>query len=170
MGLWASNGSDPLVKVMDNMAASCSTNSEDFHVGVLRIVNTATPENWYMSGVYIESGPITTTIGSGNSTGSSSSTTTSAPATSSTVASSTSVSSTTTASGPTQTQWGQCGGEWTVSSAGSAASTHGSWNGRYRHWVHGPDDLRKPIHLHGCLSALLLPGECPRVASALVQS
>ena len=67
MGLWASNGSDPLVKVMDNMAASCSTNSEDFHVGVLRIVNTATPENWYMSGVYIESGSITTAIGSGES-------------------------------------------------------------------------------------------------------
>ena len=98
------------------MAASTSTNSEDFHVGVLRIVNTPTPENWYVSGVYIESGPITTAIGSGSSSpappGSSSVTPTTPPT--STAPVSTPVSTTTSASGPAQSQWGQCGGTSTL--------------------------------------------------------
>lgn len=51
VGLWASTGSDPLTKVVDNVAASTSTNSEDWHLGVLRIINDATPEDWYFSGV-----------------------------------------------------------------------------------------------------------------------
>ncbi|TBU56575.1 hypothetical protein BD310DRAFT_931204 [Dichomitus squalens] len=112
VGLWASNGSAPLTKVANNIAASTSTNSEDFHVGILRIVNTPTPETWYVSGVYIESGPITTAIGSGTSSpappGSTSVTPTTPPT--STVPVSTPVSSTTSASGPAQSQWGQCGG------------------------------------------------------------
>ncbi|KAK7469296.1 hypothetical protein VKT23_003780 [Stygiomarasmius scandens] len=125
VGLWASTGSSPLTKVVQNKAASTSTNSEDFHVGVLRIVNTATPEEWYISGVYIESGPITTAIGSGS--GSSSGGASSAPASTSastTVApSSTPVTSTTAPSstagstgstGATAAQWAQCGGiGWT---------------------------------------------------------
>lgn len=53
VGLWASTGSAPLTKVVQNIATSPSTNSEDFHVGVLRIVNTAAPEDWYFSGVYV---------------------------------------------------------------------------------------------------------------------
>ncbi|TFY75875.1 hypothetical protein EWM64_g8139, partial [Hericium alpestre] len=57
VGLWYSEGAAPLTKVMANQAASTSTNSEDFHVGVLRIVNDATTEHFYLSGVYIESGP-----------------------------------------------------------------------------------------------------------------
>ncbi|KAF5385714.1 hypothetical protein D9757_005481 [Collybiopsis confluens] len=72
VGLWFSTGGSPLTKVASNVAASTSTNSEDFHVGVLRIVNTPAPENWYISGVYIESGPITTAIGNGSGSGSSS--------------------------------------------------------------------------------------------------
>ncbi|PIL22330.1 hypothetical protein GSI_15018 [Ganoderma sinense ZZ0214-1] len=115
VGLWASNGSSPLTKVANNIAASTSTNSEDFHVGVLRIVNTNAPEDWYVSGVYIESGPITTAIGSGSgaSNPSSPSSTTVAPTTTapaSTAPSSTAPSTTSSASGATQTQWGQCGG------------------------------------------------------------
>jgi hypothetical protein len=62
VGLWASTGGNPLVKVVNNVAASTSTNSADFHVGVLRLVNTPKPEDWYVSGVYIESGTITTKI------------------------------------------------------------------------------------------------------------
>nr|VWP00956.1 Uncharacterized protein [Ganoderma boninense] len=115
VSLWASNGSSPLTKVANNIAASTSTNSEDFHVGVLRIVNTDAPEDWYVSGVYIESGPITTAIGSGSGTSNPSSPssttvvpTTTAPA--STAPSSTAPSTTSSASGATQTQWGQCGG------------------------------------------------------------
>lgn len=112
VGLWYSEGSAPLTKVHSNIAASTSTNSEDFHVGVLRIVNDATPENFYFSGVYIENGPITTTIGNGSSspppssTPGSSSTPVSTPPPSSTAPTSTAPA------GPTQTQWGQCGGEF----------------------------------------------------------
>jgi len=66
VGLWASTGSSPLTKVAQNTATSTYTNSEDFHVGVLRLVNDATPSDWYISGVYVESGPITTSVsGSG---------------------------------------------------------------------------------------------------------
>lgn len=53
VGLWASTGSAPLTKVVQNIKASTSTNSEDFHVGVLRIVNTPAAEDWFISGVYV---------------------------------------------------------------------------------------------------------------------
>ncbi|KAF8895475.1 hypothetical protein BD779DRAFT_731825 [Infundibulicybe gibba] len=105
VGLWASTGSSPLVKVVQNVAASTYTNSADWHLGVLRIVNTAGVEDWYFSGVYIESGPITTSIGSGTGNGGG---TTSAPTT--THPTTTSTTPTTTAPVATQTQWGQCGG------------------------------------------------------------
>ncbi|THH23170.1 hypothetical protein EUX98_g8009 [Antrodiella citrinella] len=112
VGLWASTGSAPLTKVVQDIATSPSTNSEDWHVGVLRIVNTQPPEDWYISGVYIESGPITTSVGTGNGT---------APPVGPTSAPTTAPSTgpttippppppTTTAPGPTQTQYGQCGG------------------------------------------------------------
>jgi len=110
VGLWASTGSSPLVKVANNIAASTSTNSEDWHLGVLRIVTQADVEDWYFSGVYIESAPITTSIGSGTTTGSSSSvssgTTSSTSKSSTPVSSSTTtpITSTTTSSAPTATQ------------------------------------------------------------------
>ncbi|KAK0464388.1 uncharacterized protein EV420DRAFT_1039583 [Desarmillaria tabescens] len=122
VGLWASTGSEDLTKVVDNVSASTSTNSEDFHVGVLRIVNQEPQEDWYISGVYIETGDITTSIsrGSSNSTTSASTTasstaaTTAAPTTSTVVSTTTVASTTTSASGATQTHWGQCGGTgWT---------------------------------------------------------
>ncbi|TDL23265.1 hypothetical protein BD410DRAFT_827940 [Rickenella mellea] len=62
VGLWTSTGSSPLKKVVNNVAASTSTNSEDWHVGVLSLLNAPAPEDYYISGVYIENGPITTTI------------------------------------------------------------------------------------------------------------
>jgi hypothetical protein len=117
VGLWASTGSSPLVKVIQNVAASTSTNSEDWHLGVLRLAGGVT-EDWYFSGVYIEENTITTKIGTGSgvttttgssstSVGSSSSATTTTPTTST----STTTSSSSTA---TQTEYGQCGGiGWT---------------------------------------------------------
>ncbi|KAJ7175916.1 hypothetical protein C8R46DRAFT_1249948, partial [Mycena filopes] len=51
VGLWASTGSSPLVKVVQNIAAPTSTNSADWHLGVLRLVNGGGPEDWYFSGV-----------------------------------------------------------------------------------------------------------------------
>ena len=56
VGLWASTGSDPLVKVVQNIKTSPSTNSEDWHVGVLRIVNGPGAEDWYFSGVCVHLG------------------------------------------------------------------------------------------------------------------
>ncbi|KAJ7078628.1 hypothetical protein C8R43DRAFT_1053317 [Mycena crocata] len=112
VGLWASTGSSPLVKVVNNIAASTSTNSADWHLGILRLIPGGTPEDWYFSGVYIEDGPITTSVGTGGGGGgvttppASSSTTTSAS-----TSATTSTSSTTTASGPSQTHFGQCGGQ-----------------------------------------------------------
>ncbi|KAJ7505258.1 hypothetical protein B0H11DRAFT_2339372, partial [Mycena galericulata] len=110
VGLWASTGSNPLVKVVQNVAAATSTNSEDWHLGVLRIVNGGGPEDWYFSGVYIESGPITTSVGTGNTTTSASSSTITSTATSSTSSIMSITTTATTTSGPTQTQYGQCGG------------------------------------------------------------
>ncbi|KAJ7688803.1 hypothetical protein B0H14DRAFT_3906788 [Mycena olivaceomarginata] len=69
VGLWASTGSNPLVKVVQNIATSTSTNSADWHLGVLRLINGGGPEDWYFSGVYIENGPITTSVGTGTGTG-----------------------------------------------------------------------------------------------------
>ncbi|KAJ5753571.1 uncharacterized protein N7511_007724 [Penicillium nucicola] len=70
VGLWASNGSDVLTEVVKPVTASTSTNSADWHVGVLRLPGSTsddTEEDWYWSGVYIEEAPITTNIGSGSS-------------------------------------------------------------------------------------------------------
>ncbi|EKM79487.1 hypothetical protein AGABI1DRAFT_74560 [Agaricus bisporus var. burnettii JB137-S8] len=111
VGLWASTGSDPLKKVVQNRSAPTSTNSADWHLGVLRIVTNQTPEDWYFSGVYVENGPITTAIGSGGSPPSSSPPASTSP---STTQPTTTQAPTTTTAGPTQTQWGQCGGVgWT---------------------------------------------------------
>ena len=104
VGLWASTGSAPLTKVVQNIAASTSTNSADWHLGVLRIVTNQTPEDWYFSGVYVENGPVTTSVGNGGDT------TTPAPTTNPTTSSTSTSSTSTSAGGPTQTQWGQCGG------------------------------------------------------------
>ena len=76
VGLWASNGSEPLTQVVEPVSASTSTNSADWHVGQLRLPGSESDdaaEDWFWSGVYIEEGPITTEIGSESSSGSSSS-------------------------------------------------------------------------------------------------
>ncbi|THH10470.1 hypothetical protein EW145_g1291 [Phellinidium pouzarii] len=122
VGLWASNGSDPLTQIMAPVSASPSTNSADWHIGELRLPNGGTdsaPEDWYWSGIFIESGSVTTSIagpdaGQGGSAGGSppvsSSSTVPTPTTSTIVSS----SPTSTASGPVQSHYGQCGGTgWT---------------------------------------------------------
>ncbi|KAF6757411.1 hypothetical protein DFP72DRAFT_845840 [Ephemerocybe angulata] len=114
VGLWASKNGEPLARVANNQAASTSTNSADFHVGVLRITNRNPPEDWYFSGVYIEKGPITTAQGSGNGTVTTTTggTTTTTPTTTTTVT--TPTTTTTTPEGPLQSLYGQCGGTgWT---------------------------------------------------------
>ncbi|CAE7173891.1 unnamed protein product [Rhizoctonia solani] len=102
VGLWASTGGAALTKVVANMAATTYTDSHDFHVGVLRIVNQPGIEDWYFSGVYIESGPITTAIGSGSSNPGTTTTTgpsTTAAPTTTTVTSTTAATTTSAAAG-----------------------------------------------------------------------
>ncbi|RPA82119.1 hypothetical protein BJ508DRAFT_208465 [Ascobolus immersus RN42] len=66
VSLWHSSGAAPLVKVAGPFGASTSTNSADWHLGVLRLpnrqggANDQAAEDWYFSGVYVESGSLTT--------------------------------------------------------------------------------------------------------------
>jgi len=117
-GLWQSTGSAALTQVIAPMACSPSTNSADWHIGMLRLPNGGTStaaEDFYWSGVFVESGNITTSIagpiaGQGGTAGpqpttsKSSGTTTVVPPTTSAPV------STTAPAGPTQTHYGQCGG------------------------------------------------------------
>lgn len=85
VGLWASNGSDPLTEVVSPVSASTSTNSADWHVGQLRLPNGGAsndaPEDWFWSGIYVEQAPITKEIGSPASSSSSSGSSSSTPST-----------------------------------------------------------------------------------------
>ncbi|GKZ29623.1 hypothetical protein AbraIFM66950_005777 [Aspergillus brasiliensis] len=81
VGLWASNGSEALTEVVSPVSASVSSNGQDFHVGVLSLTGDGT-EDWYWSGVYVESGDITKSIGSGDASSSSSSSSSSGDASS----------------------------------------------------------------------------------------
>ncbi|KAE8391630.1 hypothetical protein ETB97_002194 [Aspergillus alliaceus] len=101
VGLWASNGSEPLTQVVAPVSASTSSNSADWHVGQLRLPGSKSDdaaEDWFWSGVYVEEGPITTEIGSGSSSGSSSSAGSSSAVTSATA----SASSTAQSAAPTE--------------------------------------------------------------------
>jgi hypothetical protein len=57
-----STGSDALKKIAGPIAASTSSNGADWHLGVLRLTNDGSTEDWNFSGVYIESGDITTSV------------------------------------------------------------------------------------------------------------
>jgi hypothetical protein len=76
VGLWYSTGSDALTQAVAPVTASVSSNGADWHVGVLELSRDGysdTDEDFYFSGVYIESGDLTTAISGGSSSGSSSS-------------------------------------------------------------------------------------------------
>ncbi|KAF9889533.1 hypothetical protein FE257_007243 [Aspergillus nanangensis] len=61
VGLWASNGSEPLTQAVAPVSASTQTNSQDWHIGELRLDNgqAGPAEDWFWSGIYVESGEIT---------------------------------------------------------------------------------------------------------------
>lgn len=96
VAFWHSTGGDDLTQVVSAVSASASSNGADWHVGALELPVTGvadTDEDFYFSGVYIESGDLTTsfTAGSGSSSsGSSSAVASSSAAASSTVAAATS--------------------------------------------------------------------------------
>lgn len=120
---WHSTGSDALTKTAGPVSVSASSNGADWHLGVLRLEgNTdATAEDWYFSGVYIESGDLTTEIGSGSSSSSSSASSGSSSASASPAAAA-AVSSSASSAAPASTVAAQ----ETTSSAAAVASTTSS--------------------------------------------
>ncbi|CAO2656102.1 Nn.00g049050.m01.CDS01 [Neocucurbitaria sp. VM-36] len=69
---WHSTGSSPLTKTAGPFTASTSSNGADWHLGVLRLPgsNDGTgAEDWYFSGVYVESGDLTTSVNSPGGSG-----------------------------------------------------------------------------------------------------
>ncbi|PYH39767.1 glycoside hydrolase family 131 protein [Aspergillus neoniger CBS 115656] len=136
VGLWASNGSDALTEVVSPVSASASSNGADFHVGVLSLTGDGT-EDWFWSGVYIEKGDLTKSIGDGSSasaSGSESSSTTAAGAATTTTsatssaisAATTSVEATTTAAAATPTQNVAVASSSTTSASRTSAATTSS--------------------------------------------
>ncbi|KAK6353656.1 hypothetical protein TWF696_005618 [Orbilia brochopaga] len=70
VSFWHSTGSNPLVLTAGPFGASTQSNGADWHLGVLRLpmnsdLNSPDVEDWYFSGVYVESGSLNTQIGSG---------------------------------------------------------------------------------------------------------
>ncbi|KAK3379730.1 hypothetical protein B0T24DRAFT_166360 [Lasiosphaeria ovina] len=66
VGFWHSEGGDALKQVVAPVSASTSSNGADWHLGVLELPRSGYPdsnEDFYFSGVYIETGSITTAIG-----------------------------------------------------------------------------------------------------------
>ena len=62
-----STGGKSLSKVAGPIAVSASSNGADWHLGVLRLPSStgrtnSAPEDWHFSGVYIESGGLTTSV------------------------------------------------------------------------------------------------------------
>jgi len=124
-----STGSDDLALTVAAVSVSASSNGADFHVGVLELPVTGQTdgtEDFYFSGVYIESGSLTTSVAGpgGAVVSSSSSSATTTPHTTvtltTTVTTKTTVSSsssaTSTASSGTLPKYAQCGGaSWTGS-------------------------------------------------------
>lgn len=65
VAFWHSTGSDPLSLTVQAVSASTSSNGADWHLGVLELPVSGradTNEDFYFSGVYIESGSLTTSV------------------------------------------------------------------------------------------------------------
>lgn len=65
VGFWYSTGAEDLKQTIEPVSASTSSNGQDWHLGVLELPRdgyTDEVEDLYFSGVYVESGSITTTI------------------------------------------------------------------------------------------------------------
>lgn len=69
VAFWHSTGGDELTQVVAAVSASVSSNGADWHVGVLELPVTGVTdadEDLYFSGVYIETGDLTTTFTAGS--------------------------------------------------------------------------------------------------------
>ncbi|KAI0166078.1 hypothetical protein GGR57DRAFT_488937 [Xylariaceae sp. FL1272] len=66
VGFWHSEDGGALTQIVAPVSASTSSNGADWHLGVLELSRSGysdSTEDFYFSGVYVESGPITTAIG-----------------------------------------------------------------------------------------------------------
>ncbi|KAI1274638.1 hypothetical protein F5Y07DRAFT_207707 [Xylaria sp. FL0933] len=147
VAFWHSTGSADLTLTVPAVSVSASSNGADWHLGVLELPRDGYPdtnEDLYFSGVYIESGSLTTSVaGPGGSTGgNTSSSTTKASTTSKTTLSTTTskATATTTTSAPASTttasctspQYAQCGGiSWTGCTACASGTTCNALNDYY---------------------------------------
>ncbi|KAI1881841.1 hypothetical protein JX265_000667 [Neoarthrinium moseri] len=98
VGFWHSTGSDALTQVVAPVSASVSSNGADWHLGALELPRdgyTDSDEDFFFSGVYIESGDLTTTFSGSSGSGNS------GAAPSSTVAATSTVAASSVASNPT---------------------------------------------------------------------
>lgn len=65
VAFWHSTGSDDLTLTVDAVSVSASSNGADWHLGVLELPRDGYPdenEDLYFSGVYVESGSLTTSV------------------------------------------------------------------------------------------------------------
>ncbi len=65
VAFWHSTGSDALTLTVPAVKASASSNGQDWHLGVLELPVSGqadAAEDFYFSGVYIESGSLTTSV------------------------------------------------------------------------------------------------------------
>lgn len=65
VAFWHSTGASPLTLTVPAVKASTSSNGEDWHLGVLELPVSGqadSTEDFYFSGVYIESGSLTTSV------------------------------------------------------------------------------------------------------------
>ncbi|OJJ04343.1 hypothetical protein ASPVEDRAFT_73874 [Aspergillus versicolor CBS 583.65] len=64
VSLYTSTGAEDLKQVGEAVSASTETNSQDWHVGQLRLDNgeSGGAEDWFWSGVYVEEGDITLAV------------------------------------------------------------------------------------------------------------
>ncbi|TGO78763.1 hypothetical protein BELL_0055g00260 [Botrytis elliptica] len=146
-----STGSDPLTLTVPAVSVSASSNGADWHLGVLELPVTGQTdgtEDFYFSGVYIESGSLTTSVAGpgGVASSSSSSASTSKPhttmtmtitqTTSTTVASSAGATSTGGSSSGEIALYMQCGGKnWTGTGTCVSGSTCKAQNDYYSQCV-----------------------------------
>jgi hypothetical protein len=112
VGFWHSTGGNALTRVVAPVSVSASSNGADFHVGVLELPRDGyadEDEDIYFSGVYVESGDLTTNFGSGGSAGSTSTLPASTTAISTTATSTVTTAAPTTTTAAGQTLYGQVG-------------------------------------------------------------
>jgi len=129
VAFWHSTGSDPLALTVAAVSASTSSNGADWHLGVLELPvsgQSDTTEDYYFSGVYIESGSLTTSVAGpgGVVVSSSGGSTTTAVGTTSAVVTSSAAATTTVAAAGNLAKYSQCGGiGWTGSGTCVAGTT-----------------------------------------------